>query len=764
MVKLVDNYEMTLVKETEIRTLNIRQYMSNKFFLSCFLSIFNSCFLLAQTNAYQVPQALQYVDYKLDATQKQLLAVDGKADGELHGSSNADINLLLTYAATTKVDELQKNIELDSVFNNNQKITYIRGLTEMLENFMSSYRVRQIKLIQFPDVLKTWEECFLLDKMQQSIADIMFQHPSAVGYIAVKGISFAENAGLQTAKNNLVLKMLQERPDRLMQTLSNYPDLPFADSLLSVAVKTKPEELYSYAQATNTKLGRRIKHSSNPEIKQICLLANDNNGRLYFPFLDNLLKEKMVIADIKKVMYNPDEYYKLLVKTEIEYAARAKTGDTAVVWEALLGMLQKKAIETYVTTINGLHQSPDAVRFKSIEKLSPQELYYVAVMGEIDIYTSSYLGVYKRIWPNTPKQSADTLLAMVANDRYKKFITLAANYNTLDDFLGKMSKENATALMVDFVNNLDKGKGENDIEDAVDVANAYASIKKPELKNLMLEHISSSYERANLVGNKKGKTIYNIEKLIMESADSSNHIDLSESLGILPVYGVKNSYLRDTLGRIVMQMYFFGDKDGMGNFASYTSRFDNKNWKLIKTPWWYQFTSIGTKVPFVLFANRALDENQGLDEIAQDSLNNWMEMHNYEPAITVHRGHSYFLSSTIKKLNPSTKVAILGSCGAYHNLSDILNTCPDASIIGSKQTGFGTINNALIQYTIDQLAKGNDLRWPAMKEAVDKSVQANTKEKDKLDGYEDYIFPHQNLGAIFIKAYKKAEDLNDSAL
>jgi hypothetical protein len=203
-------------------------------------------------------------------------------------------------------------------------------------------------------------------------------------------------------------------------------------------------------------------------------------------------------------------------------------------------------------------------------------------------------------------------------------------------------------------------------------------------------------------------------------------------------------------------MYFYGDKDGMGNFASYTGKFENKNWKSFKTPWFYQYTSVGTKVPFIMFANRALDENQGLDEIAQDSLNNWMEAHDYEPAITVHRGHSYFLTSTIKKLNPSTKVAILGSCGAYHNLRNILTTCPDASIIGSKQTGFGTINNALIEYAMDELEKGHDLRWITMKDAVDKAVRAKTTEKDKVEGYEDYIFPHQNLGAIFIKAYKKA--------
>ena len=36
--------------------------------------------------------------------------------------------------------------------------------------------------------------------------------------------------------------------------------------------------------------------------------------------------------------------------------------------------------------------------------------------------------------------SADTLLAWMHGDYYKKFIKIAANYNTLDDFLNRMDK------------------------------------------------------------------------------------------------------------------------------------------------------------------------------------------------------------------------------------------------------------------------------------------------------------------------------------
>jgi hypothetical protein len=40
-------------------------------------------------------------------------------------------------------------------------------------------------------------------------------------------------------------------------------------------------------------------------------------------------------------------------------------------------MLRQKSSELYVTTINGLHEEPAPVRFKCIQKLSPEELYYL---------------------------------------------------------------------------------------------------------------------------------------------------------------------------------------------------------------------------------------------------------------------------------------------------------------------------------------------------------------------------------------------------
>ena len=67
----------------------------------------------------------------------------------------------------------------------------------------------------------------------------------------------------------------------------------------------------------------------------------------------------------------------------------------------------------------------------------------------------------------------DSLLLSVNGDYFRKFIKMAAGYNTLNDFLGKMDKDNATTTMKAFVIRLEDTK---ELEEPVDVADSYSSI------------------------------------------------------------------------------------------------------------------------------------------------------------------------------------------------------------------------------------------------------------------------------------------------
>lgn len=734
--------------------ITLKFLMKSVKFILIFYLISSLLYTKAQPPKLVIPPIRQLPHYNLDKVQKQLLALDGKPDNQLTAGNNEEINLQLTYTATVKIDALQNQIETDTSLSNTQKITYLRGLAEALTEFINLRNRKVMKLVELPETIKQWEAAFIADKKNKSIETIVYNTSSSIGSVLLKGIAFSNNTGFKQAKDLRILKYIEENPTRVLQILSEYPDVFFADSLIVIAAKKEPENLFDYAQAVTSKFGKRIQHNTDPTVRLLCSLANESDGQLLFPFYDNLSKGLITADQIRKEMKDTLSYYRLLVKTQIDYAGRLQKGDTPTGLSHIKDMIHKRAYDSYVNVINGLHdQSNESIRFKAIENLTPQELYHLIISCETEIYTSSYINVYKRIWQRMKVPSADSLLISVNSDHYKKFITMAANYNTLDDFLGRMSKEHATALMINFVNNLENGENVDDLEDAVDVANSYASIKNDTIKKIMLNQIEKNYEMAKPNGNKRAQTIYHLEKLILSSSDPTKNINLTDSLGILPIYDIKNQFLRDSLGRIVLQMYFYGDKSGMGSFEVLKRLYTNKNWKITSTPEWIQINSVNAKIPFVIFANRALDEMQSLDAQAQEHLNKWMTKNGYEPSITVHRGHSYYLNETIKQLSPSNKIIILGSCGAYHSIRAISNICPEAHLIASKQTGFGEINIALFTTLIDDLKNGSDINWPSYWKRLEKSIQ-------NQEGFDDYIPPYKNLGAIFITAYKKQLETN----
>lgn len=247
-----------------------------------------------------------------------------------------------------------------------------------------------------------------------------------------------------------------------------------------------------------------------------------------------------------------------MVNTQLDYVQRALNGDTAIGFRELTNRLEKKASDDFIMEINGLHESPDAVRFKCIQPLNAQELYYLAVLTDGLIYTSSYThGVYPLMMKKI-NDRGDSLLLSVHFDHYRKFISQAAAYNTLKNFFTTFKSENdARDLMTAFVSSLEKSKG---LEDGVDVADSYASVYEtlPDLAGQMLRNIRRGLDANRSSRNKRGVAIYNILYKLFLSADSSNNINLTKELGIPPVYTVPFKNLTNEKGEVISQMFFTG--------------------------------------------------------------------------------------------------------------------------------------------------------------------------------------------------------------
>ena len=324
---------------------------------------------------------------------------------------------------------------------------------------------------------------------------------------------------------------------------------------------------------------------------------------------------------------------------------------------------------------------------------------------------------------------------------------MAANFNKLDTFLKTMPGDKSEILMKAFVANLDKT---GNLEDAVDVADSYSSINDKKLLNTILNYVVENEKKNINENNTRGTVIYGLLKMIFLSADSTNKIDLTETVGIPSIYEIANKELQDDKGRIVQQVFFYGDEDGKAFFPPFVNSFSAKDWKVTYKKEWVEIESLRGNV--FVFANRPLDYDANLDDSAQVHLAAYYKTLGMKPSVVVHRGHSYWLPGTINRMAGSAKIILLGSCGGYKNLSQILTICPDAHIISTKEIGKGDINRPIINYLNQALVSGNTLVWKDMWTALTKVFYADIN-KDFRESWDDYVPPYKNLGAIFIKAF-----------
>ena len=120
----------------------------------------------------------------------------------------------------------------------------------------------------------------------------------------------------------------------------------------------------------------------------------------------------------------------------------------------------------------------------------------------------------------------------------------------------------------------------------------------------------------------------------------------------------------------------------------------------------------------------------------------------------MHRGHSYWLPGTISRMPYNVKIIVIGSCGGYKNLNKIIDVCPEANIISTKEIGTAEINRPILNYLNQSFLSGKYIVWKNMWSSLS-NIFSHDPSKELYESWLNYIPPYRNLGAIFIKAYNK---------
>jgi hypothetical protein len=684
----------------------------------------------------------------IDDLQSRICALDGKPDKMIVISRDLDLDLLLTDIYTRQTDALQLAIEKNPAADHRIKVKYLSGLNMLLEDLLRSLRSNAIPASEAATLLDAYRQFMGLDIRGMGIAGLVDHFPYQVNSMLLGENSvFFENPALDSSRVIMFRQFAVLHPDQVLSRIEPYLNASFADSLIVVSAHQFPSSFYNYAAAAATPVGKKIRSIDDTLVKLITGIADESAGRLIFPFLHSILKGRIAVDSIKSTATDNLAYYRLLVKTQTQFMDDMLAGDTPILFQEMGTMIKRKAEEIFINEINALHDETDAVRFKILEPLGATELYYIIVTGEDVIYTSSYTGVYNRMMARMQKRGGDALLMDVRFDRFKKFIRMAAAYNKLDLFLSSMPAANAQLLIKGFVRGLEKNL---DLEDAVDVADSYGSISNKVIRDLVKVEISKNLQQQESLANGRGIAIYDILKLLFMSASDSSQL-LSIKYGIPPVYALPLSNLADSAGRIVEQVFFYGDKDGKESFVNFMSMFrGRKEWKIVQGENWVEIKSLEGR-PVWIFANLPLDNSMGddPDAKAQALLIDYLHEQGLQPTIVIHRGHSYHLKYTVNQLPPSSKIIVLGSCGSFQNLNTVLKISPDAHIVSSKEVGTKLVNEPVLRMINESVRLGKGVDWISIWHQLERQFNTGVA-KERFD---NYIPPHKNLGALFIKAF-----------
>jgi hypothetical protein len=447
-----------------------------------------------------------------------------------------------------------------------------------------------------------------------------------------------------------------------------------------------------------------------------------------YALIDLIWRKKLSFQQAENITKNEALFYKTLI-------------DLRKNKSILASYTVEKEIETIamsrVVEINLRHEDTEPYRFAPINNDNAYEIYTSIVYSAEEVFTSSFLGMYKRLNEKRKEPSGYAFLEQLNFNKFRVFLKQCAGYNKIDDFLSTMNDSQQNALITLFVSGLYQYGG--DLGPAVDVADTYGSLENETIKAIFVKTIKRELRKCIQDQNEHGTKIYGL--LFKLTGGNPNEYTSNYVFNIPALDRVYSSDLFKNDIHI-QQHFFFDDEDGETAFNHWLGLYPSSLYKKEDKGNYILLSSISGK-KMLIYANKPPSEIEG-----REDLKKLFEETGRFPDLIVHRGHSYYIENTLENMNHSNKVAILGSCGGYQNISKAMDNAMDVQIVSTKLVGTLVVNITLIQEITETIRLGKDLVWLDIWKQIGIKLQNNTQ-------FKDYIPPYKNLGAKFIKAYNE---------
>ncbi|NNC94585.1 MAG: hypothetical protein HKN92_03415 [Chitinophagales bacterium] len=463
-------------------------------------------------------------------------------------------------------------------------------------------------------------------------------------------------------------------------------------------------------------------------LKQIYL--NDPNDNKLYAFAEEIKNSSLTIKEARSICDDNGRYFQEMVKSFLSNEHYIRHSLNALLKEESLKLMR---------ALNDDHMNTNfESRFKPVSHLTSQELYVLLIQSEEEVFTSTFNGLYEILTAKI-QGDATAFLSSVNYREFRSFLRLLASFGKLENWLELINDSDRSELLNRFVSSLETYRT---LDEAITVADAIGSISDEILKADLNREIQDQFSRCRHHKQERGIAIYRVLKSLASIDDLSLFQD---QYAITSIDKIERSELFNSNGKHIQQHYFYDDDDGRESFASFIAQFSSQ-W-LISDKGTYIIISPVRNPDILMFVNKPEFETDGHQDIRE-----YLMINKMSPQVIVHRGHSFYSDKTIRHIDASTKIAIIGSCGSYHSIYKVLEKSAEIHVISSKQIASQHVNNPLLLLLAKAIMTERDLEWPIFWEALKTNLSQNRYASEK---FVDYVPPHKNLGILFVRAYDK---------
>ena len=512
---------------------------------------------------------------------------------------------------------------------------------------------------------------------------------------------------------------------------------PFRDTLLYFLANEQPETLTKRLAAHDSLVTALVNNSNNMTVRAVARTQQDVYYDKTLPFALAIQDNRTTAADVQKLTTDPEAYYKAFVDEVIRLHTDKSFETKSYLKGPVIALNKTLANKFYISEVNELHESPDNVRFKILNNRSPRELYFLLVGGTGELYTSSFLYIYRKFIKDAEKTGLDNFFRDIDYYQFDQFITNISGYGLVGDLAQHMNEESLAHQLGNMIGRISSSQlTDNEvILQAMTLSDVLYSLRDHAVIRDQLIKQIDNLKSPKLAYDALLQRLYAGLKGILQD---SNQYSSVGNYDVLAVDRLKKN------NSIVQACFFYDDEDGTNSFANSTATYTANTWEKKDQGHYIVFVSKSGNNMRV-YMNKP-NTSVGCDT-AQDEMLRDIRRDGYEPTSYIHRGHSYYLFQSLRKMTPSAQFVFLGSCGGYNEVLELFRMNPDVNIIATRNIGSSQINDPMLQQINSNFVNNKDIVWDDLWKSFDAKFQSKTAR----DLFSSYIAPNKYIGIKYIR-------------